>query len=393
MQRNQLKQHNSNIIIMRKALYLFIAFCCSTAISMAGNGNTGFGNSNSNSNSNSSSSSSVTITLTQTTFDLTFGSSFIEIQKYVSVSNGSTVTSDDIIVYYYTMDDDGNDDESSLTTVQPKNAGNYHVVVCLASDTTITADAYFYVAKVTPEVTVDADGYTITYGDDPVDFEALVSNNADDAEITIVYTDADGNTYTDQPTDVGEYTVTITVEGTSNSEEVTVTTTLAIVKAESNATFDLEEEGYTLSEGDDPIDFTELVDNPDNAEITITYVDADGNEYDEQPTEPGEYTVVITVEETDNNEGTEVETTLTITANEEDNVQTAIESIETSYSIKAAEGKIVISTDEALEVSIYDLSGRLATKATVEGTAQFNATKGINIVVLSNGATKKLVVK
>lgn len=382
---------------MRKAFYLFIALCCSTVVAMAGINNHNSNNSssqNSNSNSNSS-SSSVTITLSQTTFDLTFGSSFIEIQQYVTVSTGA-----DIVVYYYQMDDDGNDIDDTETTVQPKTAGNYHVVVTVEGSD-VTADAYFYIQKVTPVVTVDADGYTITYGDDPVDFESLVSNNADDADITIIYSDADGNTYTDQPTDAGQYTVTIVVEATENSEEVTVETTLTILKSDSNATFDIDEDGYTIEEGDEAIDFTELVDNPDNADITITYIDADGNEYDEQPTDAGEYTVVIVVEETDNTEAAQVETTLTITASddnnnnshEENNVETAIDSVETGYSIAVIGGQIVITADELTDVTIYDAVGRITTRTTVDGKATFSASKGINIVVLSNGKSQKVLVR
>lgn len=363
---------------MKKALYLLFALWCSTALSMAGNNNHG---------SNSSSSSSVTITLSQTTFDLTFGSSFIEIQKYVTVS-----TSADIVVYYYQMDDDGNDIDSTETTVQPKTAGNYHIVVTVKGSS-VTADAYFYIQKVTPVVTVDADGYTITYGDDPVDFESLVSNNADDAEITIIYMDSDGNTYSDQPTDAGQYTVTIVVEATENSEEVTVETTLTILKSDSNATFDIAEDGYTIAEGDETIDFTELVDNPDNADITITYTDADGNEYDEQPTEAGEYTVIITVEETDNTETAQAKTTLTITASDNNNVETAIESIEKDYSIAVVGGQIVITCDELTEITLYDAAGRLLSHTKIDGKATLSAAKGINIVVLSNGKTKKVLVR
>ena len=247
------------------------------------------------------------------------------------------------------------------------------------------------------EITTTVESVTITYGDPEVDVDALVET---DAEYTVTYAQVDeegniieGTETTEQPTEAGDYVIIYTIEETDTTAETVVEIPLTIEKKDTDALSDIDPDGYTTESGT-VIDFEELVtpEDPD-AEVTVTYTDADGNVYDEQPTEPGEYTVTITIGDTDNINGDEIETTLTVTAGGNEGGSTAIEDVEATTSVNVVAGDIVIETAEALQVRIYSISGALAADTVVNGVAKFSVAKGTYIVVLSNGLATKVLVK
>lgn len=250
--------------------------------------------------------------------------------------------------------------------------------------------------KATTEITTTVESVTITYGDLEVDVDALVET---EAEYTVTYAevDEDGNiiegTETDeQPTEAGDYVIIYTIDETNTTAETVVEIPLTIDKKDTDSLSNIDPDGYTTTSGV-VIDFEEILDLEDpDAEVTVKYYDAEGNEYDEQPTEPGEYTVVITVGDTDNINGGEVETTLTIEEGVAVATETGIDAVEVTTSVKVVAGKIVITTSEELQARVYSISGALVAETTVDGTATISASKGIYLVVL-NGKTTKVLVK
>ena len=246
------------------------------------------------------SAATATIDVSSEGYSITYGDDAFDFTELVSGNDvNATVT--------VTYEIDG-----ATTTEQPTAAGTYKVVITVEA-TSITeetsAETTLTINKATSTASLNSEGYTITYGDDPVDIESDITNPAN-AEISIAYVDADGNSYSTQPTDAGEYDVAINIAETDNYESDELTTTLTINKAESQAS--LNSEGYTITYGDDPVDIESDITNPANDEISIAYVDENGNSYNTQPTDAGEYDVVITIAETDNYEGGELTTTLTI---------------------------------------------------------------------------------
>ena len=246
------------------------------------------------------------------------------------------------------------------------------------------------------EITALVESVTITYGDAEVDVDALVET---EYEYTVTYAqvDEDGNiidgTETEeQPTEAGDYVIIYTILETDTTIGAEVEVSLTIDKKDTDALSNIDPDGYTTESGT-VIDFEELVSPEDpDAEVTVKYYDEEGNEYDEQPTEPGEYTVVITVEDTDNINGGEVETTLTITATG-DTVSTGIDDVDVTTSVKVVAGDIVIETSEAMQARVYSINGALVAETTVDGKATISTTKGIYVVVLSNGRATKVLVK
>ena len=244
-------------------------------------------------------------------------------------------------------------------------------------------------------ITTTVESVTITYGDQKVDVDELVET-VFEYTVTYAQVDEDGNIIedtetTEQPTEAGDYVIIYTVKEADATTETVVEIPLTIEKKDTDALSDIAE-SYTTESGT-VIDFEELVtpEDPD-AEVTVTYTDSEGNEYDEQPTEPGEYTVTITIGDTDNINGGTVETTLIVTSGNEGG-STAIEDVEAAASVNVIAGDIVIETAEALQVRVYSISGALAADTVVNGVAKFSVAKGTYIVVLSNGLTTKVLVK
>ena len=244
-------------------------------------------------------------------------------------------------------------------------------------------------------VTTTVESVTITYGDSAVDVDELVET-VFEYTVTYAQVDEDGNIIegtetTEQPTEAGEYVIIYTIKEADATTETVVEIPLTIEKKNTDALSDIDIE-YTTESGT-VINFEELVSPEDpDAEVTITYTDANGIEYDEQPTEAGEYTVTITIGDTDNINGATVGTTLIVTSGNEGG-STAIEDVEAAASVNVVAGDIVIETAEALQVRIYSISGALAADTVVNGVAKFSVVKGTYIVVLSNGTTTKVLVK
>ena len=245
-------------------------------------------------------------------------------------------------------------------------------------------------------VTTTVESVTITYGDQKVDVDELVETVF---EYTVTYAQVDeegniieGTETSEQPTEAGDYVIIYTVKEADATTETVVEIPLTIEKKNTDALSDIDTE-YTTESGT-VIDFEELVSPEDpDAEVTVTYTDSDGIEYDEQPTEPGEYTVTITIGDTDNINGDEIEITLTVTAGGNEGGSTAIKDVEAAASVNVVAGDIVIETTEALQVRVYSISGALAADTVVNGVAKFSVAKGTYIVVLSNGTTTKVLVK
>lgn len=273
------------------------------------------------------------------------------------------------------------------------DSSHYTNITLDASDIYRTADNWsaFYV---TP--TIATENATITYGDDAVDFTTYVSDNTANAEITVTYT-VDGETTEEQPTDAGTYTVAIAVVQDAKTNAVSGEVTLTINKAASTAASSQAESGYTTTEGTKVSDETitgDLEDVPEGADVTITYkyTDEDGNEIetDEQPTTPGEYTIVITIGETDNYDGTTIEVELTVAEN-----STGISAVSAEgTSVSVAGSAIVITTAEPLQARVYSIAGTQVASQVVDGQATIDTpAAGIYIVTLSDGTTAKVQVK
>ena len=336
----------------------------------------------------------VTPTIATTAATITYGDDAVDFTSYVSGN-----TAEATITVTYTVGDE-------TTETQPTNAGTYTVTIAAEQNSKsnyVDATVTLTINKASSAATLsNGSSYTITYGDDPVDIESDITNPGN-AEITITYTDVDGNSTTEQPTDAGEYTIVITIAESDNYEADEITATLTINKAESTAASTEAEDGYTTTEGtpvseDDII--ADLVDVPENAEVTITYKytgeDGEEIETDEQPTEPGEYTIVITIGETDNYDGTTIEVPLTITEDTTNSdPSTAISSVAAEgTTVSVSGGAIIITTAEVLQARVYSIAGAQVASQVVDGAATIDVpASGIYIVVLSDGTTAKVQVK
>lgn len=287
------------------------------------------------------------------------------------------------------------ENEETAPTIEAStfDSSHYTNITLDADDIYRTAENWsaFYV---TP--TIATENATITYGDDAVDFTTYVDGNTANAEITVTYT-VDGETTEEQPTNAGEYTVTIEVAQNAKSNAVDGTVTLTINKAASTAASSQAESGYTTTEGTKVSDETitgDLEDVPEGADVTITYkyTDEDGNEVetDEQPTTPGEYTIVITIGETDNYDGTTIEVELIVAEN-----STGISAVSAEgTSVSVAGSTIVITTAEPLQARVYSIAGTQVASQVVDGQATIDTpAAGIYIVTLSDGTTAKVQVK
>ena len=336
----------------------------------------------------------VTPTIATTAATITYGDDAVDFTSYVS---GNTAKA--TITVTYTVGDE-------TTETQPTDAGTYTVTIAAEQNSKsnyVDATVTLTINKAASTATLaNGSSYTITYGDEPVDIESDITNPGN-AEITITYIDSEGNATTEQPTDAGEYTIVITIAESDNYEDDEITATLIINKAESTAASTEAEDGYTTTEGtpvseDDII--ADLVDVPENAEVTITYkyTDEDGEEVetDEQPTEPGDYTIVITIGETDNYDGTTIEVPLTITEDTTNSdPSTAISSVAAEgTTVSVSGGAIAITTAEALQARVYSIAGTQVASQVVDGAASIEVpASGIYIVVLSDGTTAKVQVK
>lgn len=336
----------------------------------------------------------VTPTIATTDATITYGDAAVDFTSYVS---GNTAKA--TIAVTYTVGDE-------TTETQPTNAGTYTVTIAAEQNSKsnyVDATVTLTINKAASTAALaNGSSYTITYGDNPVDIESDITNPGN-AEITITYTDVDGNSTTEQPTDAGEYTIVITIAESDNYEADEITATLTINKAESTAASTEAEDGYTTTEGtpvseDDII--ADLVDVPENAEVTITYKytgeDGEEVETDGQPTEPGEYTIVITIGETDNYDGTTIEVPLMITEDTTNSdPSTAISSVAAEgTTVSVSGGAIVITTAEALQARVYSIAGTQVASQVVDGATTIEVpASGIYIVVLSDGTTAKVQVK
>ena len=320
------------------------------------------------------SAATATIDVSSEGYSITYGDDAFDFAELVSGNDiNATVT--------VTYEIDG-----ATTTEQPTSAGTYKVVITVEA-TSITeetsAETTLTINKAESQASLSSEGYTITYGDDPVDIESDITNPAN-AEISIAYVDENGNSYSTQPTDAGEYDVAITIAETDNYEGDELTTTLTINKATSAAS--LNSEGYTITYGDDPVDIESDITNPANAEISIAYIDENGNSYSTQPTDAGEYDVAITIAETDNYEGDELTTTLTI----EKAQPTLTISVDDIYKGETLSVDVETNSDGEQTLSFADESGNETTDeptAAGEYSVIVNIAESDNYLAASDTAT------
>ncbi|MCD7829752.1 MAG: YDG domain-containing protein, partial [Clostridiales bacterium] len=185
-------------------------------------------------------------------------------------------------VTYFSVADDGT--ETELTDA-PSAAGNYKVVVTVDAGSnynTTSVEASFEIFKAEQEVKIE--GFAdVTY--DGQAHEVTVTAD-DNATVTVTYKDADGNEVA-APVNAGTYTAHVTV---TRDNYVTVEHDVGVSIA--LATQDVTVEGFSVTYDGQAHEVTVTAD--DDATVTVTYTDADGNEV-EAPVNAGTYTAHVTV--------------------------------------------------------------------------------------------------
>ncbi|MCD7822064.1 MAG: YDG domain-containing protein, partial [Clostridiales bacterium] len=185
-------------------------------------------------------------------------------------------------ITYFSVADDGT--ETELTDA-PSAAGNYKVVVTVDAGSnynTTSVEASFEIFKAEQEVKIEG------FADVPYDGQAHeVTVTADDnATVTVTYMDADGNTV-EAPVNAGTYTAHVTV---TRDNYVTVEHDVGVSIA--LATQDVTVEGFSVTYDGQAHEVTVTAD--DDATVTVTYTDADGNAV-ASPVNAGTYTAHVTV--------------------------------------------------------------------------------------------------
>ena len=211
--------------------------------------------------------------------------------------------------YYYT-------DRNTDIVGQPKTAGNYFVVVTLEETNLYTANeatTEFSIIKRTPAITFNVP--SIYVGDEVSPILTTDSDGKDDATYEYKVKGADDSTYSSTvPTAAGEYTARVTVPETPNYDEQTATANFKIEKKQIAATVTVEN-SYVGEEYSVDIQVTSADYEGNTDESTIEYklsTDEDEAYSEEVPEAAGEYTVRVTLPETDSYLETVIESTFTI---------------------------------------------------------------------------------
>ena len=200
----------------------------------------------------------------------------------------------------------------------PTEAGSYTVTVTLEEGNyTLNAGAQAYlVARADYSFTVDINGWTYNAYDATANAPSVTheTTKPDEAQLTYLYTGKTngGTSYNSEtaPTEAGSYTVRVTISGMKNYKDAEASAEFTIGRApiEVSLTFKPQVDGgngwvYGWVYGTTPEDIYDLVDgsNPGGGKETATYSTGSWSG-SAIPTEVGEYTLTVTVAETNNYE-------------------------------------------------------------------------------------------
>ena len=196
----------------------------------------------------------------------------------------------------------------------PTEAGSYTVTVTLKEGNyTLNAGAQAYlVARADYSFTVDIDGWTYNKYDETANAPSVTheTTKPGEAQLNYLYTGTTngGTSYNSEtaPTEAGSYTVRVTISGMHNYKDAEASAEFTIERApiEVSLTFKPQVDGGNgWVYGTTPKDIYELdkSSNPGMGEETATYSTGSWSG-SAIPTEVGEYTLTVTVAETNNYE-------------------------------------------------------------------------------------------
>ena len=189
---------------------------------------------------------------------------------------------------------------------QPTDAGDYKAVV------TVSETKEFRGAEITKEFTIDKAENAATVEETAqvvrdgreLDLSELVNSVVDDEEISYAIIDGDGTGSTlDSATglfvsgpNTGTVIVEVTFGGNNNVNPVTKTITIT-VNDKKNFDFDVAQDGIVYGESLADPEITGLPEDVNAADAVIKYRDKNGQLSEDKPTEPGNYTVVVSFPE------------------------------------------------------------------------------------------------
>ena len=189
---------------------------------------------------------------------------------------------------------------------KPVDAGEYRMTAHIAATNNYeagTAQTEFEIHKADNEATVVETAQVVRDGRE-LDLSELVNSVVDDEEIVYAIIDGDGTGSTlDSATGLfvsGPNTGTVIVEVTfgGNNNVNPVTKTIAItVNDKKNFDFDVAQDGIAYGESLADPEITGLPEDVNAADAVIKYRDKNGQLSEDKPTEPGNYTVVVSFPE------------------------------------------------------------------------------------------------
>ncbi|MTV82745.1 MBG domain-containing protein [Secundilactobacillus folii] len=253
----------------------------------------------------------------------------------------------------------------------PTNAGQYKVMLNVAGQKQLrdanpnydltAADAFtsgdFTINQAVATITPTLSESQITFDDQAPTVKAISDKSTDLTDSEFSYTDANGNTSTEVPTNAGTYTVDLSADSQAkliadnpNYTLIFGTATLTINPADAKVTPTLSESQITYG-AQAPTVKASSDKSTDLADSEFSYTDANGNTSTEMPTNAGTYTVALSADS-----------------------QAKLTADNTNYKLAFGTTKLVI--DKA--INTVSLS---ATKPVVYGsTPTFTANLGANLV-------------
>ena len=331
-------------------------------------------------------SSEVTIT---STLDKTYDGKQVAEPTYQKNGSDGSVS----INYQEYKDNNWND-----LTKAPTSVGKYRVVVKVDEDTNYnsasdTKDFTIFKANNTWTNKLTINGWT--YGETA----SKPSAKATFGTVNYTYSESKDGSYVDTvPTNAGTYYVKATVEGTSNYTGLTSDPVeFTILKADTTITFT--KENIDKVYDSKSIDTPEVTKTGSTEDLTFKWLKKDGTELADKPSDVGEYTLTVSVEEDDNYNSASVSKDFVITI--ADNTWTNELTIKgwtygqnpNTPTAKSKFGDVVFSysdkKDGAYTSTKPTNAGTYYVKATVDGTLNYKGlvSEAVEFTVLKANTT------
>ncbi len=201
--------------------------------------------------------------------------------------------------------------------------------------------------------------------------EPQISGIPEGVKYDVTIADADGETV--EPKDAGDYTVTVTVPASDNYKAAKASDTFAIQKGTLDASISVD--GWTFGETPNEPQISGV---PEGIDYTVTY-EKDGVAVD-APTEPGDYTAILTVPATENYAAGTAKALFTIAAATETTTTT------TEATTSTTTTETTTSTTKATTTTTPETTTS-TTKATTTTTPETTTTTTTEVTTTTTEAT------